>query len=237
MSIDERGRLEYLIKNTSYGLPYLMETWQDPLGIPPAVWATATGGTGPGTVTWSIAEEPYHKVILAGAGNDDDTSRLYTVWQWQLAPGLWGINTFNKLLIMEWEVKMANVSEMDNATCFLGLSAVNNATRASDDIAGFILTGDALNCISDNGGSETVAAVGGPTLTNWNKLAIISYRNVIEFWVNEAMQARHTTTPAPDEDLPDINAHGMFYLDQEALGTGLAEIHIGEVSIRPGVLL
>lgn len=234
--IDERGRLEYLIKNTSYGLPYMIETWQDVLGIPGSVWATATGGTGPGTVTWSIAEEPYHKVILAGAGNDDDTSRLYTVLQWQLAPNLWGINTFNKLLIMEWEVLMANVSEMDNATCFLGLSSGVADTRASNNIAGFILTDDALNCISDNGGSETVAAVGAPTLTNWNKLKIVSYRNVIEFWVNETMQVRHETTPV-DEDLPDVNVHGMFFLDQEALGAGTGEIHIGEVSIRPGVLL
>lgn len=235
--IDFEKQLKDLRINTSYGLPYLMETWQDIAGIPPAVWTTATGGTGPGTVTWSIAEEPYHKVILAGAGNADDTSRLYTVWQWQLAPGVWNDRTFNKILIMEWEVRIVNVSEIDNATSFMGLCGGAADTRASADIAGFILTADALNAISDNGGVETVSAVGGPTVTNWNKLKIVSYRNVIEFWVNETMQARHTTTPAPDEDLPDINAHGMLYLDQEALGTGLGAFHIGAVSIRPGVLL
>lgn len=232
MTIDLIGRLDKLENLVSLGLPYLIETWQDVLGIDVTIWTTAVTGTG--AVARSIAEEPYQKVILSGPANAD-TARLYTVQEWQLAPDTWGINTFNKLLIMEWEVKFNVVASIENTTFFMGLSAVNNATRASTNIAGFILTGDALNAITDDGVGETVSAVGGPTITNWNKLAIVAYNNVIEFWVNETMQARHTTIPGA-ETLPDVNAHGMFYLPQEAAANG-GELHIATVNIRPGVIL
>lgn len=231
--IDKIGKLKYLIENTSYGLPYLIETWQGVIAIDSTVWAKAVTGTGAITDPPSKAEEPYQKVILSGPANAD-TARLYTVQEWQLAPDTWGQNTFNKLLIMEWEVKLATVASIDNDHFFMGLSAVNNATRASNNIAGFILTADALNAITDDGVGETVSAVGAPTLTNWNKLKIVAYNAIIEFYVNEVMQARHTTTAG--EDLPDVNAHGMFYLPQEAAANG-GELHIGTVSIRPGVLL
>lgn len=229
--IDPRGRLSRLRTLVSTGLPYLSETWQDVLGIDATTWTTVKGGTG--DVARSVAEEPYQKVLLSGPANGD-TARLHTVQEWQLAPDTWGPNTINKILIMEWEAKFDVVASIDNALFFMGLSAIALATRASANIAGFILVADALNSITDDGVGETTKAVGAPTLTNWNKYAIVAYNGMIEFYVNEVMQARHTTTDG--EDLPDVNAHGQFYLPQEAGANG-GELHVGTVSIRPGVIL
>ena len=224
--IDEKGILKRLEVLSSVGLPYLIETWQ--AAIDPAVWTIDLGGT-TGSVLRDITEEPYQKVILAGAANAD-TARLHTVSEWQLGANTWGANTFNKLLIMEWEAKFANVADIENTAFFMGLAAGVAATRATMNIAGFILTADALNSITDNGGVETVNAVGAPVLTNWMKLAIVAYNGMIEFYVNEVMQARHVT------NLPEYNVHGMFYLPQEAaVNTG--ELHIATASLRPGVVL
>jgi len=231
--IDRIGSLERIKELVSAGLPYLVETWQDVLGIDPTVWTTVL--TAGGTVVRSIAEEPYQKVILAGAAAGD-AARLHTVHEWQLAPDTWGANTFNKILIAEWEARFANITEIDNATFFMGLSAIALATRASPNIAGFILNGaDVLNSITDDGVGETAKAVGAPVLTTYHKYTIVAYNAIIEFYVDEQLQARHTTTDG--EDLPDVNAHGQFYLLQEALGAGTGELHIATNSIRPGEIL
>jgi len=232
MAIDLEGQLKQLKILAQLGLPYLSETWQDILGIDAAVWTIDLGGT-TGTVARNIAEEPYQKVILGGPANSDE-ARLYTVASWQLAPDIWGLNTFIKALIMEWECKFDTVASIDNAEFFMGLSAGAAAVRTSMNLAGFILTADALNAITDDGGAETVSAVGAPVITNWMKLKIVAYPACIEFWVNEVMRARHTTS-APDQNLPDVNAHGQFYVQQEAAANG-GELHLGTVNIRPGVI-
>lgn len=229
--IDAIGQVRKLLELASMGVPYLIESWQDVLGIDPTIWTKVTTGTGAITDPPSKAEEPYQKVVLTGPANGD-TARLYTVQEWQLAPDTWNTNTFLKILIMEWEAKFDVVASIDNAAFFMGLSAVNNATRASNNIAGFILTADVANSITDNGIGETVKAVGAPVLINWNKFKIVAYPGVIEFWVNEVRQAIHVTT----ENLPDINAHGMFYLPQEALANG-GELHLAITGIRPGAIL
>jgi len=231
MSIDEIGRIKRLETLVSVGLPYLAETWQA-AAIDATVWTQVL--TAGGTIVRSVAEEPYQKVILAGAAADD-AARLHTVQEWQLAPDTWGANTFNKLLIMEWEAKFAVVADIDNATFFMGLSAIALATRATTNIAGFILAADALNSITDDAIGESVKAVGAPVLTNWHKYGIVAYNGIIEFYVDEVMQARHTTTDV--ERLPDVNAHGQFYLLQEAAQPGTGELHVATGSIRPGVIL
>lgn len=234
--IDERGRLEYLIKNTSYGLPYLIETWQG-VAIDVSVWTTVL--TAGGTVTRSVAEEPYQKVILDCVATAD-AARLHSVQEWQLAPDTWATNTFNKLLIMEWEAKLVDVDDIDEDEFLMGLTAIPLAIRTSNDIAVFILdpAADALHGLTDTGGAETSTAIpSAPDVTAWHKYGIVAYRNIIEFWLDEVMEVRHTSTPAPDQDLPDINAHGNFLITTDGLGAGAAELHVATVSIRPGVLL
>jgi len=232
MAIDRTGRINDLNILARLGLPYLIETWQRTAGIDLSIWTTTAEGT-TGTILRDISEEPYQKVVLAGLANADE-ARLYTTQEWQLAPDTWGLNTFNKALIMEWECKFAVVDDIDNALFFMGLSAGVAANRAAMNLAGFILTGNALNAITDDGIGEFVSLVGGPVLTNWMKLSIVAYSAVIEFYVNEVLQARHTTIDT--ERLPDMNVHGMFYLPQEA-GANTGELHVATVSIRPGVLL
>lgn len=228
--IDLRGKLRRLEVLASIGLPYMAETWQ--AAIDATIWTQVL--TVNGTVTRSVAEEPYQKVILAGAATGD-AARLHTVHEWQLAPDTWGKNTFNKLLIMEWEAKFDGIADFNQATFFMGLSAIALATRATTNIAGFILDGaSALNSITDDAIGETAKAVGAPTLTTWHKYAIVAYNKIIEFYVDEVMQARHTTTDG--EDLPDVNAHGQFYIAQNGGGGGSGELHVGTVSIRPGVI-
>ena len=238
MAIDSIGRLEYLIRNTSIGLPYLVETWQDVLGIDPTVWTTVL--TAGGTVARSVAEEPYQKVILDCVATAD-AARLHTVQEWQLAPDTWGADTFNKLLIMEWEARLVDVDDIDEDEFLMGLTAIPLAIRTSNDIAVFILdpAADALHALTDTGGAETSTAtsLAAAALVNWHKYAIVAYSNVIEFWVDEVMEVRHTSTPAPDEDLPDINAHGNFLITTDGVGVGAAELHVGTVSIRPGVIV
>jgi len=208
--IDEIGILKRLQTLASVGLPYMAETWQA-AAIDATVWTQVL--TVGGTIARDITEEPYQKVVLAGPANGD-AARLHTVQEWQLAPDTWGANTFNKLLIMEWEAKFDTVASIDNATFFMGLSAIALATRAVVNIAGFILTADALNSITQDATvNETIKAVGAPTITTFHKYGIAAYNRIIEFYVDEVMQARHLTA----EYLPDVNAHGQFYLPQEAL--------------------
>ena len=232
MTMDTAGKLNQLITLSSKGLPYLVESWQRAAGIDPALWTVDLGGT-TGTVLRSEAEEPYQKVILAGAVNAD-TARLYTAQKWQLAPDTWGLNTIQKALLMEWECKFTNVADIENTAFFMGLAAGAAATRTAMNLAGFILTADALNALSDDGGAETVSAVGAPAVIEWMKLSILAYPGCIEFYVNEVMQARHTTADA--EDLPDVNTYGMFYLEQEA-AANTGQLHLGNISIRPGVII
>jgi len=229
--IDLIGKLRRLEVLASVGLPYMAETWQG-AAIDATVWTQVL--TVAGTITRSVAEEPYQKVILAGAATGD-AARLHTVHEWQLAPNTWGVNTFNKLLIMEWEAKLDGIADINQATFLMGLSAIALGLRTSTNIAGFILDGaGALNSITQDATvNETVKTVGAPTLTNWNKYAIVAYNKIIEFYVNEVMQARHLTA----EYLPDVNAHGNFYVEQNGGGGGSGELHVATVSIRPGVIL
>lgn len=237
MTIDLTGKLDYLVRNTSYGLPYMIETWQG-AAIDATVWTQVL--TAGGTVTRSVAEEPMQKVILDCVATAD-AARLHTVQEWQLAPDTWAANTFNKLLIMEWEARLVDVDDIDEDEFFMGLTAIPLAIRTSNDIAAFILdpAADALHALTDTGGAETSTAtlLTAGELVTWHKYAIIAYPNAIEFWVDEVMNVRHTTTPAPDQDLPDINAHGNFLITTDGVGAGAAELHVGTINIRPGVIL
>lgn len=230
-------RLEWLISSTPMGadiasLPYLMETWQDPIGIDPNVWTTALGAGG--TVTRSVATEPYQDILLAGVAAAD-TARLYTVWEWMLAPDTYGLDTIVKKLVMEWEAQVDNVADADNATFFMGLGALAATTRASNDIAGVILVADAYNFVTDDGGAETVTVLpSAPAVGTRHKFKIVAYAGTIELWVDEVLEVTHTTAAA--ENLPDVNAHGQFYLAQEGGGGGTAVLRVGPAGIRPGGL-
>jgi len=232
------GGFEWLIAVLSGNitdLPYLMETWQDVLGIDVTVWTTVVGGAGPGTVARSVAEEPYQKVIIAGAGNANDTARLHTVQEWQVAPDTYGLNTIVKRLPMEWEGRFVDVASIDAAAFIMGLTQNALDTAASANIAGFCIVAGALNAITNDGTGPTVTPIpSAPNLLLWHKYRIVVYAGTIEFWVDEVLEVTHTT--AAGQDLPDVNAHGQFYVPQVALGAGTGELHVAPVSIKPQAL-
>lgn len=204
---------------------HLYESWQDEAGIDNTVWSTAVTGTG--AVARDATEAPYLKVKLSGTTNAD-TARLNGDNRWVCGPDTYGTNTILRKLIMEWEVKFATVASIDNTAFFMGLASATNATRASTNIAGFILDGDVLKSITDDGVGETAKAVGGPTLTGWHKLRVEIYAGTIEFYVDETLQATHTTEAG--EDLPDTAMYPVLYLPQEAAANG-GELHTGIVRI------
>jgi hypothetical protein len=203
----------------------LYEGWQDEAGIDTTVWTTAVTGTG--AVARNVAEPPYLKVLLSGPANAD-TARLYENQRWFCGPDTYGMNTILRRLVMEFEAKFAVVASIDNPTFFMGLASVQLATRASTNIAGFILTADVLNSITDDGAGEVTKAVGAPVLTTWHKYRMEILAGTIYFYVDEVLRATHTT--AAVERLPDTTMFPVFYLPQEAGANG-GQLHVGIVRV------
>lgn len=131
------------------------------------------------------------------------------------------INSVIKRFIYEFEMKLANVANMDNTKCFFGLTTLNTDDRSSNDIIGFGLASDVLTTVTDSGGTETVNTTFGETLTNHNKFRIECYLNGVKFYLNEALLSTHTT------NIPNIGqGSAMFYIDTEAGGAATLSIGI-----------
>ena len=203
----------------------LYETWQDEAGIDANVWTSVVTGTG--AVARNVAEPPYLKVLLSGTTNAD-TAHLYSDQRWFCGPDTYGANTILKRLILEFEAKFATVASIDNALFFMGLGSIQETLRTTNNIAGFILTADALNSITDDGVGEVVKAVGAPVLTTWHKYRIAVYAGAIGFYIDEALIVAHTT--AAVERLPDTAMYLNFTLNQEAAANS-GELHTGIIRL------
>lgn len=187
-------------------------------------WKVA--GTGTGAITRTIGAAitvPKFYVALSGATNAD-TMRLRSNRRWDVGPDTWGTNTIYRKLIIEWEARIGTVASAENTTFFMGLGAATTATRASNNLVGFILTADALNSITDDGIGETISAVGAPVVANLHKLRLeIRAGGIVDFYVDEVLQATHTT------NLPDQAMYLMFYMPQEAAANGAA-LDVGNIA-------
>lgn len=191
--------------------PYitLFEGFQDEvLGIDATKWTVTNPATG---TAWTRAASGAYLQVSA-VPNANEVARFVSVDRWILAPGSWGTNTIMRRLILEFEMKLANVANLDNTICFFGLTPSVADTRATAGIAGFALLADVLQSITDSGGAETTATAFGETLTNWNKLRIEAYAGAIRFYVNEVLKATHTA------NLPSTPMYLNFYADTEAGG-------------------
>lgn len=219
--IDVIGLFHALITLSSAGKSNLVETWQDvtPPGIDPNIWATVLTGTG--GVARNTAEAGYLKVILTGPTNAD-TARLHSVAQFPATPTLMGANVIYKRFIFVWEAKFATVASIDNTHFLMGLAPSAVATRATNELIAFILTADALNSLTDDGGAETVNAVGAPVLTNWHLYAVEVYHGGVVFYIDGAAVAQHVT------NLPDQNWYLTWYLPQEAAANS-GQLHVGRL--------
>jgi hypothetical protein len=203
----------------------LYEGWQDEAGIDTTVWTTAITATG--AVARDVTEPPFLKILLSGPANGD-TARLYGDQRWFCGPDTYAPNTILRRLVMEFEAKFANVASIDNPTFFMGLASIQLADAATNNIAGFILAADDLNSITDDGIGETTKALGAPVLTDRHKYRIEVLAGIIYFYVDEVLQATHTT--AAFETLPDTAMFPVFYLPQEAGASG-GELHVGIIRI------
>lgn len=234
--IDETGKFKDLAQGilALQGDALFFEDWgkEDSSVIDTEKWAIVCSGTGLASRSEATT---YVYANLTGATNSD-TSRIRTNRRWRFGPDSWNTNSLVRKLVIEWEVQMATVASLDNTVCFMGFGNTSTATRAVDNIAGFILTADALNAITDDGGAETVSALGAPVLTNWHKLRMEVYPSYrtgawsgqVDFYVDEVLQATHTTAAA--ENLPDQMMYLHFYAAQEAAANG-GIVRIGPVKV------
>lgn len=234
--IDELGRLTDLAERQEEIIRsgFFLEDWsrETTPAIDDSKWVVSSDGTGTAIRTVATA---YIYEALSGLTNAD-TIRLRSIRRWRAGPDSWAFTSINRKLIVEFEAQFGTVASIENATFFAGLSAVTTATRASDNLIGWILTADALNAITDDGVGETVSAVGAPVVTNWHKLRMEIYASFItgawsghvDFYVDEVLQATHTTTAG--EDLPDQTMYLNFYVPQEAAANSGA-LNLGPVRI------
>jgi len=222
--IDQIG-LNHLILSLNYsGKSSLSESWQDatPPGHDTNIWTEVLGATG--SVDRDATEVGYLKQVFTGPANAD-TARLHSVHEWPVAPTLWGADMLYKRFVFGWECKFVSVDSIENggpaaAGFFMGLAPSTVATRATQELIGFVLTANALNSLTDDGGTETLNAVGAPTLTDWHVLAIECYAGGVNFYVDGAVMANHIT------NIPDGNYYLTWYVPQEAAANG-GQLHLG----------
>lgn len=219
--IDQIG-LNHLMVPLLHGVPGpFAETWQDPIppGIDAGLWTRVVTGTG--AIAQDLTEIPYHKILMTGPTNGG-TARIYSNHRWTVAPRLWGANHIYKRFLFMWEAKIATVASVNNPTFFMGLASTIAATRATDDMIGFILTADAINTFTDDGGAETITVPAvAPAVANWHLYGIEVYPGGIAFYIDGALAAAHIV------NMPDIAFYLTWYFPQEAGANG------GQLSVGP----
>lgn len=135
-----------------------------------------------------------------------------------------GTNYLYTRLTMEWSAILVNVANHENANFIMGMGdEAAGATidhRGANDALGFILVSDALNTLTDSGGTETVTVVpSAPTLTNYNRYKIVIENGSVQFYVNKVLEVTHTT------NIPALPLKINFVVISEAAVA--AELRIG----------
>lgn len=204
-------------------LPVFSEDWR--LGVDASEW-TRAGDVLPVRDT---TEAAYLKLLFDPGATQ--TSQLNGVKQYQV--GLFGVNNLARELNIIFEARLTNVADVDNTAFFMGLSALSNGTRASNNIIGYALSGDALIAVLDVGGVEVTRQFTAlnPTLTNWNiyRIRVVGREwpgfgiPTVEMVVNQRM------TQVVIANIPQQNMYLRFHLLAE--GAGTAELHLGRVII------
>lgn len=204
----------------------LYEGWQDELGIDFTLWtvvnpATAWArGAGAGVAAGSlVATAP----LLI-----NEVSRLVGNQRWPVMPDLSGTNTILRVIELEFEMTLSDVTQLVIGTCFFGFTPNQADTRASNNIVGFGLVGaapaQALQTITDLAGVETVNTGFGENMAALNKFKVtvvqIAGVGTIQFYLNEVLIASHIA------NLPDLPMYPNWYFDTTALGPCTPQIGI-----------
>ncbi len=209
---------------TKLSLPYITETWQDVLGIDFTIWNNLDV-LGTGAVVRTVAADQIY-VLLSGPAAGD-YARLRSVQQWQFAPNYFaGTNWIYDRLTMEWEGYIGTVAQVDEAAFFMGMGSAILTTRATNNIAGFIVIGDVLYTITDRAGVETINAL-ATTFDAQHKFRVSAWPGMVRFAVDELIVATHIT------NLPDAMMYLQWYLPQDAAGAGGATMRVGINGIDP----
>jgi hypothetical protein len=190
------------------------EGWQDEAGIDPIVWTVTNPATGGAWTRGAVGA--YLMAVVSP--NASENSRLRSNQRWVCAPVVYDRNQILRRLVLEFECYLQLVANVDNANFFMGLTAAVGATRASNNLIGFGLIGDALQTITDDGGAETVNTGFGETMANLNKFKIVVERDVVSFYLNEVRIASHITT------LPNAPMYLNFYYPTEAGGPSILSL-------------
>lgn len=202
----------------------MYEGWQDELGIDFTVWTTTDPATG---AVWARgADAAGEHLVASAAPNANEVARIRSGQRWQAIPTLIDTNTVIKRVVLEFEMRIANLANLDNTQCIFGLTPGIASNRAANNIIGFALVGgaNALQTVTDNGGVETVNTGFGENLALMNKFRIDAYEDHVKFYLNEVEIADHIT------NLPDLVGYINFFFDTTAGGACTPEL--GIVRIR-----
>lgn len=206
--IDEIGALEKLIKLAQSPQATLLETWQMEMGISEARWTVTNPATGAPWARGVSGSFLYARVNPLA----NEVARLRSNQMW--AAAIQRTDWMIKKVILEFEMVISAPANVDNTLFVVGFTEIAAATRATDNLCGFALIGDALQTLSDAGSTETVNTGFGETLTNHNKFGIewtgITGTAHAHFYLNEELIASHLA------NVPAVPCYLNFYIDTEA---------------------
>mgnify|MGYP001602016947 FL=1 len=182
-------------------------------------WATAVVATG----TAAAATVSNRRVLRLNCPAASDTARGRVLGQVTNPQGASATNDVYQQLVLEFVMALGTVANIDNAQFIVGLGAAGTEIRTTADVIGFILVSDALNTLTDSGGTETVTVVSsGPTLTSFNKYKIVVRNGAVDFYVNDVLKNTHTANITAVLVIP------FFFCFAEA-ATGATECDIADL--------
>ncbi|MDD5060788.1 MAG: hypothetical protein PHN44_00710 [Candidatus Marinimicrobia bacterium] len=210
----QKGNMNTINMLVEAPVSHVVETFQSELGMPEALFEWTHPATG---TPWNILTNGAYRVFYTIPAASEN-ARLNGRRLWLITPSVYGTNLIQRKTICEWVIRLTNVANIDNAGFLFGLTPLKADTRASNNIIGFGLVGDALQTITDLAGVETVNTGFGETLTNVNKFRIEAYAGHVKFFLNEVQIADHVT------NLANLPMYQNIYILNEAGGTSTFEL-------------
>ena len=204
--------------SNSGGPMKLHETWGGAIDTTNQ-WTRTLGGSGTATVGTLSG---WRQLPLASAATTDTVSviaRFAATNPIGLAAAM--TDAIYKRAVMEWECRFLNVANMDNSKTAMLITYGATGTRDDNGAAGFVLDGDLLQTLTDNAGTEELNAVTpAPTLTVVNLLRIEVDTTGMDFYVNDSLVKRHSTSA----NLPTAALQPAFYNVSDAAAASTLRI-------------
>jgi hypothetical protein len=159
-------------------------------------WVVTTTEAGAGSATEALAaDEASGALLLTNDAADDDLDSLQSTEEFARL-------TSGKKLWMEWKIKTSDATQSD---LFVGLGITDTTPLDTSDRVGFQKDdGNAsILCKTEKDGTET-STDSGSDMTNDTYVTLGFYYDggsSVEFYVNRAKVATHTTNVPDDENL------------------------------------